>query len=155
MSTTQIGTMVMADENVLQHKQFFHGTASKLEPGDLIHPNHLGDVGYNKQHPEHSDFVWMTSRPSDADWFARHRGAMAKQVKHTDQTANEASHVYEVEPTGLHAPADIPPSRGDRKLPRPKSSTAHVSLAPARVVREVPQEERREIRRRKLNGEKI
>lgn len=130
-------------ENNLQHRQFFHGTAAKLQPGDLIHPNHLGEVGHNKNNPEHSDFVWMTNRLSDADWYARHRGSMVNDgTKPTKEKARQNSHVYEVEPQGLHAPADIESKTPQGKTVKHKSNTAHVSLAPAKVLREVPPEER-------------
>lgn len=116
-------------EQALSHRQFFHGTDAKLQPGDLIHPNYKGDIGHNTEHPEHSDFVWMSNRLRDADWYARRRS----QVKKTDPPG----HVYQVEPTGLHGPADL-----DQPGPKTKSNTAHVSLAPARVIREVPHDER-------------
>ena len=120
----------------LSNRQFFHGTAAKLQPGDLIHPNHLPDEqAYNQEHPEHSDFVWMSNRVRDADWYARHRGSMQGGTKPTQDKAVRNSHVYEVEPQGLHAPADT-------LTPGKKSHSTHVSLAPVKVVREVPHEER-------------
>jgi hypothetical protein len=117
----------MAAEDALEHRQFYHGTNAALQPGDMLHPNHTAE-GFNKQHPEHSDFVWMTNQLKDADWYARRR----TQKKQTDPPG----HVYEIEPQGLHAPADT-------LTPGKKSNTAHVSLAPAKVIREVSHEERR------------
>lgn len=116
----------MAAHDALSPPQFYHGTNQKLQPGDMLHPNHTSE-GFNKERPDHSDFVWMSNRVKDADWYARRRS----QSKKTDPPG----HVYEVEPQGLHAPADT-------LTPGKKSHTTHVSLAPAKVIREVPHEER-------------
>lgn len=121
----------MAAEDHLSPR-LFHGTAAQLQPGDLIHPNHLGNAGHNQEHPEHSDFVWTTNRVRDADWYARHRsGAPTNSPKGAGK-----GHVYEVEPTGLHNAADLPLEPGS------KSRTAQVHLAPVKVTREIPEEER-------------
>lgn len=113
-------------DNNLSPRQFFHGTNAELQPGDMLHPNHK--EGYNKERPDHSDFVWMANNVKDADWYAKQR----VQTKGT----GAPGHVYEVEPQGLHAPADT-------LTPGKKSATAHVSLAPAKVIRELSPDERR------------
>ena len=111
--------------------QFYHGTSAQLQPGDMLHPNHVSDEQANNQeHPEHSDFVWMTNRLKDADWYARRRTPGGRS------TGPPTGHVYEVEPTGLHGPAGLPLDPGKT------SPTAHISLSPAKVKREVPAEER-------------
>lgn len=111
----------MAAEDHLSPR-LFHGTNVKLQPGDMLHPNR--GEGFNKEHPEHSDFVWMSNRLHDAHWYADMRSE-----------GTSKGHVYEVDPQGLHGPADTLTSGK-------KSTTTHISLAPARVIREVPHAER-------------
>lgn len=123
-------------DNNLSSRQF-HGTAAELQPGDLIHPNYLGSVGHNTENPEHSDFVWTTNRVRDADWYARHRAGAPTNAS----IGAGKGHVYEVEPTGLHGPAEeFKPSTS--KEPARKSKTASIHLAPVKVVREISGKER-------------
>jgi hypothetical protein len=112
-------------EQNLSSRQFFHGTSAKFAPGDLIHPNHLPDMTDNKGH---RDFVWSTTSMRDAVWYAHHR---ANNKWHD----SDASHIYEVEHTGLFNTADNPDQPGT------KHRSSHVSLAPMRVKREVSQGE--------------
>jgi Rifampin ADP-ribosyl transferase len=116
-------------DNNLSSRQFFHGTDAQLQPGDMLHPNHSTE-GFNKERPDHTDFVWMSNRVKDADWYANRRSGTPTR------TGTSGGHVYEVEPQGLHAPADT-------LTPGKKSNSTHVSLAPAKVIREVPHDERR------------
>ena len=101
--------------------QFYHGTSAQLQPGDEITPNHLSDMA---SQPGDRDFVWTSTRLEHADFVAQHR---AKHGWHDSNTP----HVYELEGTGLQGPIKDPM----------KGRNTHVSLAPMRVKREVPEEE--------------
>lgn len=112
---------MMAANEALQPKQFYHGTSASFKPGDAIKPNFLSDM---QSQPEDRDFVWTSTKLDHADFVAQHR---AKHGWHGSTTPR----VYELEGTGLMGPTKTPE----------KGRDTHISLAPMTVKREVPEEE--------------
>lgn len=108
-------------DNNLSNRQFFHGTSAAFKPGDMLTPNHLPDMA---SQPTDRDFVWTSTKLDHADFVAQHR---AKHGWHGSNTP----HVYELEGTGLMGPVKDPM----------KGANTHISLAPMRVKREVPESE--------------
>lgn len=103
----------MAASDNLSPQQFFHGTAHKFIPGDLVHP--ASAIG-GKTNYAVSDrrYVNVTTSPGTARWYAE--GASL------NSGGKRSPRVYEVEPTG-----DVRPYRADDE---------YVSSDPMRVVRE-------------------
>ena len=107
----------MAAEDAVSPRQFFHGTEADLKPGDEIKPGNVaGHRRFSSESSGHGEFVWMTPHAHKAAWFG--------------------SRVYQVEPQGLHA---------DYKYSTPQhhaDDDARVSLAPAKVIREISSDEK-------------
>ena len=100
--------------------QFFHGSNADLNVGDEIHPSsgdlrHPGNKGFSPG--VHKEFVWMTPHADNATFFGKN--------------------IYQVEPQGLTNRFSYGgPGKGNPEGSHfPVDKDAHVSLAPARVVR--------------------
>lgn len=81
-------------------ERFFHGTTSKLEPGDVLQPG--GQVGIARHSPPDTDDnsrVFLTKDEGDAWAFADSASRMSLHSS-GDRETRERPHVYEVEPYG-------------------------------------------------------
>ena len=100
----------MSAENVVSHRQFFHGSDEHFNVGDEIQPGSMAGVHkFANESSGHGDFVWMSPDQGKAAFFGKH--------------------VYEVEPKGLTNRYTYP------TMNHPMDEDAHVSLAPVKVTR--------------------
>jgi len=113
----------MSAHNVMNSKQFFHGTNATLKPGDLINPGHRPSQ-YNVYDEAHH--VFSAGRADQAGAYASYARSLARMG---EITGPAESHVYEVEHTG---PVEAIPSPGNPAV------TYYRSRHPARVISEVP-----------------
>lgn len=80
----------MAATDHLNPRQFYHGTAVPLAPGDHVEPGHPPNYDTTVSEPGH---VYFTDSPRHAEHYADHAWAM-------NASAGRAPAVYPVEPTG-------------------------------------------------------
>jgi hypothetical protein len=96
--------------------QFFHGTDADLQVGDEIKPGNV--AGHRKftasEASGHGEFTWMSPHAGRAAFFGKH--------------------VYQVEPQGLTNEYNYGKAHG-RNWGHPADMEAHVSLAPAKIIR--------------------
>ena len=91
--------------------QFFHGSDEDLNVGDEIKPGAVAGIRkFSSESAGHGDFTWMSPDAGKAAFFGKH--------------------VYQVEPQGLTNSYTYPSGRQ-----HPVDEGAHVSLAPAKIVR--------------------
>ena len=96
--------------------QFFHGSDADLNVGDEIKPASTipgGGTRFSSHAAGHDEFTWMTPHAGNATFFG--------------------THVYQVEPQGLTNQYNYNLHR--RSPTHPADEDAHVSLAPAKIVR--------------------
>lgn len=77
----------MSADDHLSPDQFFHGTAARLSPGDMVKPGHAGHDISSGSH------VYFAAQEEHARTF----GGLA-----AIRDGKPAYHVYRVEPTGVH-----------------------------------------------------
>lgn len=108
----------MSAQDHLQPQQFYHGSAHKFEPGDLVDPDR---PSHYQPHPEgHAYFTTNAERA---------RGYANRALAREPYEAGKDARVYQVEPTGPHF-------RLDPRGAAPMQDDWH-SVHPLRVVREV------------------
>jgi hypothetical protein len=124
----------MTAKDAINPLQFYHSTDSELNSGDVLKPNHP---------------VGNTSRPSSDDFkeYGHHDFTWMTTVKpHPKAQYGYGKNHYEVEPMGLHHPYSFDVARGHKRTMQdanPNMNSTWVSLAGAKVLRKVGDEEPR------------
>lgn len=118
-------------------QQFYHSTDAGLKPGDVIEPGHK---------------IENPNRPSSDDFkeYGHHNFTWMTTVKpHPNVNGGYGRNHYEVEPMGLHHPYSFNLAKTGTRIrpntdpPRNDEGSNWVSLAGAKVVRKVNDDEPR------------
>jgi hypothetical protein len=129
----------MTAKDAVNPLQFYHSTDAELNPGDVIEPGHK---------------INNPNRPSSDDFkeYGHHNFTWMTTVKpHPNAKYGYGANHYEVEPLGLHHPYSFSVARGKPRdpaernegKPTQRTDKTWVSLAGAKVLRKVGDDEPR------------